>query len=161
MNKIKTKQEIAVICEELRSQGKKIVTTNGSFDILHYGHVFAFNKAKEQGDILIVGLNSDISIKKYKGNDRPIIPQEYRAKLLAALECVDYVVLFDETIPNDFLEKVKPDVHVNEANYGENCIEAPVIKKHGGKLYLFKREIEGVSTTGIIHKILNVYGKKD
>jgi glycerol-3-phosphate cytidylyltransferase len=158
--KIKTKQEIAQICNELRSQGKTIVTTNGSFDIIHYGHAWLLEEAKKQGDILIIGLNSDISIKQYKSEDRPIISQENRANLLAALSCVDYIVLYDETIPNDFLERVKPDVHVNEASYGKDCIEAPVIEKCGGKIVLLKREVEGVSTTDIINKIVKVFGAK-
>lgn len=158
--KIKTKEEIAQICEDLRQQGKKIVTTNGSFDVLHYGHVWMLEQAKKQGNILIVGLNSDISIKQYKSEDRPIISQENRANMLAALGCVDYIVLFDEIIPNDFLETVKPDVHVNEASYGENCVEAPVIEKCGGKLVLLKKEVKGISTTDIINKILKVFGTK-
>jgi rfaE bifunctional protein nucleotidyltransferase chain/domain len=158
--KIKTKQEIAEICEKLRAEDKKIVTTNGSFDILHYGHVWLLEEAKKQGDILIIGLNSDISIKQYKSEDRPIISQENRANLLAALSCVDYLVFYDETIPNDFLETVKPNVHVNESSYGEDCVEAPIIKKYGGKLVLLKREVKGISTTDIVNKILKVFGTK-
>ncbi|GAG14983.1 unnamed protein product, partial [marine sediment metagenome] len=99
MNKIKTFEEIKEIAPKLKSEGKKIVTTNGSFDLLHIGHVKSLQKAKEYGDILIVGLNSDSSIKQYKSKDRPIVGQKERAEMLAALECVDYVVIFDETDP--------------------------------------------------------------
>lgn len=154
--KVKTKEEIAKLSEELKKQGKKIVTTNGSFDLFHIGHIYYLEEAKKQGDVLIVGLNSDRSIKKYKSEDRPIIPEQYRAELVAALECVDYVTIFDDTAPLDFINNIKPDVHVNGAEYGKNCLEADTVKKYG-RLHLIDR-ISGYSSTHLIQKIMKVYG---
>ncbi len=160
-SKIKTINEIKKIAEKLKKEGKKIVTTNGSFDIIHIGHVKFLQEAKKQGDILIVGLNSDVSVKKYKSKDRPIIPQEYRAEMLAAFECVDYVVIMDEAeIAVPLVNAVKPNIHANGAEYGENCIEAEAVKKNGGKLYLIKN-FQGFSTTNLIKKIIDVYGGKE
>jgi rfaE bifunctional protein nucleotidyltransferase chain/domain len=159
--KIKTQEEIKKIAEELRKEGKRIVTTNGSFDILHIGHVKFLEEAKEQGDVLIVGLNSDESIKQYKSKDRPIIPEQYRIGMLAALECVDYVVLFNQPeIAVPLINIVRPDIHVNGEEYGVNCVEAEAIKNIGGRLYLIKN-FEGFSTTNLIKKILDVYKNKN
>ena len=152
MNKIKTREGITKLAKELKLQGKKIVTINGCFDLLHAGHVHMLEEAKQQGDILIVGLNSDKSVKSYKGLSRPIIPEQDRAKMLAALSCVDYVTLFDETDCLAFVDSVRPIVHVNGPEYGENCIEAPLVKKHGGRIHIAKK-VEGLSTSGIIKKI--------
>ena len=157
-SKIKTREEINKIAQDLKKQGKTIVTTNGSFDMLHIGHVKFLQEAKEQGDVLIIGLNSDSSVKKYKSPDRPMIQQEYRAEMLAALECVDYITIFDETDPNTFIEGIKPNVHANGVEYGEDCIEAETVKKVGGKLYLIKN-FGGFSTTNLIKKIIEIYGK--
>jgi rfaE bifunctional protein nucleotidyltransferase chain/domain len=97
-------------------------------------------------------LNSDQSIKKYKSADRPIVPLEYRLELMSALEFVDYVTWFDETDPRELLGKIKPDVHVNGAEYGENCIEAQTVKEHGGKIHLVER-IPNLATSALIEKI--------
>ena len=137
-------------------KGKKIVTCNGSFDVFHYGHLYFLQQAKKQGDVLVVLLNSDASIKKYKSEDRPINNQDDRAKVLAALECVDYVTIFDDEDPRRLLDQIKPNVHVNGEEYGEDCIEAETIKKNGGKLHLVKR-IPGLSTTSLIEKIKKTY----
>ena len=150
--KIKTRQEIIEIADRLRKDGKKIVTCNGSFDIMHIGHIKFLQEARAQGDALIVGLNSDASVKKYKSSDRPINPQEYRAELLAALECVDYVTTFDETEPIAFLSAVKPDVHVNG-------IEAETVRENGGRLHLVPL-FKDFSTTNMIKKLIKVYGEK-
>jgi len=154
MNKILSREEITKVCEELRQDGKTIVTCNGSFDLFHYGHLVFLNYAKQQGDILVVGLNSDKSIKKYKSENRPIVPEEQRSKIIAALEIVDYVTIFDETVPMPFIESVKPNVHANGAEYGADCIEADTVKKYGGKIYLVPR-LDGLSTTELIEKIKN------
>lgn len=157
--KLKTQQQIIRLVRNFRKQGKKIVTYNGSFDILHLGHVKSLQEAKKQGDVLIVPLNSDKSIKAYKSPKRPIIPQSQRAQMLSALSCVDYVVIFDETNPIKILDKIKPDIHCNGADYGQNCIEKDVVKKNGGKIHILKW-LPGLSTTKIIKKILNVYSSK-
>lgn len=156
--KIKTEQEIIKIAKRLRQDGKKIVTTNGSFDIFHYGHVKLLEEAKKQGDVLIVGINSDRSVKEYKGPDRPINPERARAGVIAALEAVDYVFLFDDTIPNRWLELIHPDIHCNSSEYGENCVEKPILDKIGAKLVLIGRDAnDGLSTTNMIKKIKEIY----
>ncbi len=156
--KIKTKDEIEKIISDLKKKGKVIVTTNGSFDILHSGHVASLDIAKSKGDILVVGLNSDKSIKKYKSKDRPIVPQEHRARMLAGLEAVDFVVIFDETDPRALLEAIKPHFHV-KAKTGYTGIEQETVEKHGGKIVLIEH-IGNHSTSNIINKILEVYGSK-
>ena len=138
--------------KELREKGYTIATLNGSFDLLHAGHLKMIHEASEQADILIMVLNSDSSIQKYKSPLRPFVPLEYRLEMVAALEFVDYVTYFDETDPIAFLEKVRPDVHVNGAEYGENCLEAEAVKKMGAKLHIVQL-VPGLSTTNLIKKI--------
>jgi len=152
--KIKTREEIKEIVDSLKKKDKniKIVTANGSFDLLHIGHIKFLQEAKQQGDVLVVGINSDASIKKYKSKDRPLVPEKYREEMLAALECVDYVVIFDEENPIPLLEAIKPDVHVNGEEYGEDCIEAPIVKKHGGRVHLVKK-FGDFSTTNLIERV--------
>ncbi len=133
-------------------EGKKIVTLNGSFDLMHAGHLYIIYEAKKQGDILIVGLNTDSSIQRYKSPDRPLIPLKYRLELMSALEFVDYVTWFDETDPRELLKKIRPHVHVNGAEYGNQCIEAETVKAIGAKLHLVDR-IPGLATSDIIKKI--------
>ena len=159
MNKIVNFEEIEKISENLKKQGKIIVTTNGAFDILHYGHVMSLEKAKSFGDILIIGLNSDSSIKKYKSEDRPIISQEYRSKMLASLEVVDYVVIFDETDPIKFLSYVKPNFHVKSKS-GFKGLETEIVETNGGKIELIE-DIPGISTTDIIKKIVVIEEKNN
>lgn len=149
--KIKSIKEIEEIVNDLKKKGKKIVTINGTFDILHVGHLKILEEAKNQGDILIVGLNSDKSVKMNKGPERPINNEKDRAKMLAALEVVDYVVIFGEKDPRKLLSVIKPDVHCNGEEYGYKCIEAPVVEKYGGKIYLIKL-VPGYSTTDLIKK---------
>jgi len=152
MSKIKSIREIGKITDNLRKQGKKIVTCNGCFDILHRGHIKFLKEAKKQGDILIVGLNSDKSVKQNKGPKRPINKEKDRAIVLSALEMVDYVVIFNEKDPRKLLSVVKPDVHVNGEEYGKNCIEANTVKKYGGRIYIVKLK-KGFSSSKIIEKI--------
>ncbi len=153
--KIKTLEEIKVIADKLKKQNKKIVTTNGSFDLLHPGHIHSLNFAKSLGDILIVGLNSDASIKKYKSPSRPIIDEQGRAIMLANLACVDYVVVIDKPeIAVPLVRSVRPDVHVKGEEYKENLIEKNDVKKAGGKI-VYAPLLPGFSTTKIIRKILS------
>ena len=158
--KIKNIEEIIKAIEEIKGNGSIIVTTNGSFDILHYAHVNLLEKAKNQGDVLIVLLNSDSSIKKDKGDKRPIVPQNERAKMLAALECVDYVTIFDDDKPLGYLEKIRPNIHVKGGSFIEERIkeERELIESFGGKYKTFELE-EGYSTTKIINKIIDAYIK--
>ncbi|MCB1212841.1 MAG: adenylyltransferase/cytidyltransferase family protein [Chlamydiia bacterium] len=138
--------------EEIRQGGKAIVTLNGSFDLLHAGHLHIIHTAKCQGDLLIVALNSDGSIRGYKGPDRPIIDLSNRLQMMAALGFVDYVTWFDEATPVQLLEKIRPDVHVNGAEYGQNCVEKEVVERYGGKIYIVDL-IPGLSTSAILDKI--------
>ena len=143
---------LAPLSALLRTQGKRIVTINGSFDLLHAGHLFILEEAKRQGDVLIVGLNSDASVKRYKSADRPLIPEAERAQMLLGLRCVDYVHVFDEDVPMPFLEEVRPDVHVNGSEYGADCVEAPTVRKHGGRVHIVEK-IPGLSTSQIVARI--------
>ncbi|MDP1835993.1 MAG: adenylyltransferase/cytidyltransferase family protein [Chlamydiales bacterium] len=143
--------------KSLRAAGKTIATLNGSFDLLHAGHLQILMEGADQADVLIVALNSDDSIKRYKSSDRPIIPLLYRLQIVAALACVDYVTWFDEDDPRMVLSKIKPDVHINGAEYGGDCIEADTVKQGGGRLHLVNR-IPGLSTSQIIEKIGSLCG---
>jgi D-glycero-beta-D-manno-heptose 1-phosphate adenylyltransferase len=141
--------------EEIRLTGKSIATLNGSFDLLHAGHLEIIYQASLQADVLIVGLNTDESIKKYKSPKRPIITLEYRKQMMAALEYVDFVTWFSETDPIALLQKIRPDVHVNGAEYGENCIEANVVKEGGGRIHVVQL-VPGLSTSAVIEKIVHL-----
>lgn len=136
----------------LKKEGKRIATLNGSFDLLHAGHLYIIYQASKQCDCLFVLLNTDTSIQKYKSFLRPIIPLCYRLEMMAALEFVDYVSWFDETDPRDILSIIQPDVHVNGAEYGSECIEAKIVESFGGKIHLVDR-IPSLSTTQIVEKI--------
>ena len=145
--------ELDSLLGQLKKEGKTIVTTNGCFDILHVGHVRYLEKAKSFGDVLIVALNSDKSVKSIKGNDRPINNEEDRAVVLSALKSVDYVVLFDEDSPINLLLQIKPDVHTKGADYTvETLPEAKGIMESGGRIE-FITFVEGKSTTSIIEKM--------
>jgi rfaE bifunctional protein nucleotidyltransferase chain/domain len=139
---------------EIRLLGKSIATLNGSFDLLHAGHLEMLYQASLQADVLILALNTDRSIQEYKSPLRPIIPLAERLKLIASLCMVDYVTWFDETDPRQILSRIRPDVHVNGAEYGENCIEAEVVRSCGGRIHIVSL-VEGLSTSQIIKKIVN------
>jgi D-glycero-beta-D-manno-heptose 1-phosphate adenylyltransferase len=136
----------------LRAQAKTIATLNGSFDLLHAGHLHIIFEASQQADCLIVALNTDRSIKHYKSPKRPFVALSDRLQLMAALGFVDYVTWFDETDPCELLKIIQPDVHVNGADYGTHCIEADVIKSQGGRLHLVSL-VPGLSTSALVHKI--------
>lgn len=157
--KIKTIEEIKELVNNLKKQNKKIVTTNGVFDILHVGHVRYLQEAKKLGDALIVAINSDSSVKQIKGPGRPINNQEARAETLAALESVDYIVIFNETYPVKVLSEIKPNIHVKGGDYSmDQIIEKEVIEKNNGKIILIP-EVKGYSTTDLIKKIRGNYKK--
>ena len=153
MEKLIEKENLDNIIKKLKSENKKIVFTNGCFDILHAGHVRYLKESKKFGDILIVGLNSDVSVKKIKGESRPINPEMDRAEVLAGLEAVSYIVLFNETSPVKLLEEIKPDIYTKGADYTvETLPEAKTVLSYGGKIEFIKF-LEGRSTTKIIDKI--------
>ena len=151
-SKIQSREELVALVGDLRKGGKKIVTCNGTFDILHAGHVTFLEEAKAQGDVLIVGVNADASVKKNKGDSRPINSEVDRATVLAGLGCVDYVVIFSEDTPLALLDALKPDVHVNGSDYGKECIEASTVEKNGGKIHIVTL-LDGYSTTSLIEKM--------
>lgn len=140
---------------EIRADNQTIATLNGSFDLLHAGHLQIIHEASTTADVLILALNSDSSIKKYKHPLRPIIPLEYRLQMISALEFVNYVTWFEETDPCQLLNIIKPNVHVNGAEYGENCIEAETVRRNGGRLHIVKL-IPGLSTSMILKKITDL-----
>jgi len=136
--KIMKKINLKKIVSTTRKNKKTIVTLNGTFDILHKGHDYIISEAKKQGDVLIVAVNSDKSVKKNKGPERPINNENSRARMIAAYKEVDYVIVFEEIAPINLLGIIKPDVHVNGSEYGKNCIEASIVRKNGGKIHIVK-----------------------
>lgn len=157
-SKIKSLKELKEIVKDLKKHNKKIVTTNGTFDILHIAHLRFLEKAKSLGDVLIVLLNSDSSVKKNKGDKRPIIPENERAEHLSYLYPVDYVIIFNEDTPLSLLKELKPDIHVKGGSFLEERIKAEkdLLESWNGQFKTF--ELEGdYSTTNIIEEILKKY----
>ncbi len=156
--KIITIGKLINLIVKFKKQNKKIVTTNGVFDMLHLGHVRYLEYAKSLGDILIVGVNADISVRQNKGPKRPINDEKSRIRVLAGLESVDYVFSFNEKYPSKWLSKIKPDIHVKANDYKLNqIIEKDVVEKNGGKIVIAKM-IVGYSTTSLINRIIELYG---
>lgn len=144
---------------EHKKNNQRIVFTNGCFDILHVGHVRYLSEAKAQGDILVVGLDSDASVRKIKEEQRPIISQDQRAEILASLRCVDYVTIFDDADPLPLISAIKPDVLVKGADWQEDdIIGADVVKENGGKVVRVS-VVPDSSTSDIIQKIVKLYTK--
>jgi len=151
-NKILDRNTLATELDRKKFSGRKVVFTNGCFDILHAGHVRYLQQARKLGDLLIVGLNTDASIQRLKGSNRPLIPQDQRAEILAALSCVDYVTLFDEDTPQELIEAVSPDFLVKGGDYQlEDIVGKSHVEKNGGKVLALPL-IPGVSTTALIDK---------
>jgi len=150
---IKTIGEIVRIAKQAKSRGRKVVTTNGCFDLLHVGHVRFLKKARKEGDLLIVLLNSDASVRKFKGPTRPLVPQNARAEMLSAIRWVDCVTVFNDDTPLKFLAKIKSDVHVKGGSWKAERIaaEKKLIASWGGKMKLFPM-IGNYSTTKLIEK---------
>ena len=148
-----SRDDIAAFCEVLRKGGQKVVFTNGCFDILHAGHVTYLEKARSFGDCLVLGLNTDASVRANKGPSRPINSELDRAKVVGALKAVDYVVLFGEQTAEKLIAKVKPDVYVKGGDYTLDTLpEAKIVMGYGGKVE-FVNMVEGRSTTNVIQKI--------
>ncbi|MCH8004321.1 MAG: D-glycero-beta-D-manno-heptose 1-phosphate adenylyltransferase [Nanoarchaeota archaeon] len=155
--KIKTINELKNIVEELKRDNNKIITTNGVFDIIHIGHIRYLQEAKKLGDILIVGINSDSSVKRIKGPERPLNNENDRAEALAALECVDYVTVFTENDPIIFLQAIKPTIHVKGGDYNmSQIIEKDTVKENKGEVKLIPK-VKSYSTTDLIKKIVGLY----
>lgn len=146
--------------KKYKKDGKKIVFTNGCFDIIHSGHINLLKTAKKMGDILVLGLNSDFSIKKLKGDNRPIIPLKERAEILSAISVVDIVTVFYEGNPFNIIKGIKPDVLVKGGDWPlDKIIGADIVKSYGGTVKNIKY-IKGLSTTNIIEKIIKNYLKR-
>lgn len=159
IEKIKKKEEISHIAEKLKAENKVIVFTNGCFDILHSGHIKYLYDAKKLGDILIVGLNSDSSIKRIKGEKRPIINQEERAYIISALEMIDFIVIFHDDTPYELIKCIKPNILVKGGDWDiEKIVGKDIVESYGGKV-LNIPFVEGKSTSNIIQRILDVYSR--
>jgi len=153
LNKLKS------VISSLKKNGKKIVFTNGCFDLIHIGHVRYLVEAKKLGDILIVGINSDESVRSLKGKNRPIINEKERAEITDSLKPVDYVVVFNEKTPDKLIEQLKPDIHVKGGDYQMDEIhESKSMRRIGGKTVIL-REIEGKSTSNILQRILKAHSE--
>ena len=153
MGQVVTRAELKSLASQWANSGKIVVSTNGCFDILHTGHVRILKQARAHGDLLVVGLNSDESVRRLKGAERPINCQEDRAEILASLECVDYVTIFTEDTPVEFLKVLKPKTHIKGGDYSpEDLAEKPVIESWGGKLLLIDL-VPDKSTTRLVDKI--------
>jgi D-beta-D-heptose 7-phosphate kinase/D-beta-D-heptose 1-phosphate adenosyltransferase len=151
--KVKNLPTLLQIIRRLKKQGKRVVFTNGCFDLLHLGHVTYLDRAKSKGDRLIVAVNSDRSVRKLKGKERPLVPQSDRARVLAGLESVDYVTIFDEPTPLSLIRAIQPDVLVKGADWKkEDIIGGDVVQHRGGKVVTIP-VVKGISTTKNIERI--------
>lgn len=158
--KVKEKGDLRKILEETRARGKRVVFTNGCFDLLHIGHLRYLEKARALGDILVVGVNSDLSVQRLKGPGRPILPLEERMEILSALECVDYVTSFGESTPLELISLLNPDVLVKGGDWTrETTVGREVVEGSGGEVVILPF-VEGNSTTNIVETILKRYAKR-
>ncbi len=148
-----SRQKIKEIAKRFKKNGKKIVFTNGCFDLIHKGHIYLIKEAEKLGDILIIGLNSDLSVKKIKGEKRPILKEEDRSFIINNIKGVDYVVLFDEETPEKLIMEIEPDVLVKGGDYKEEeIVGAEFVKKRGGVVVVIPY-LEGFSTSEIIKRV--------
>jgi rfaE bifunctional protein nucleotidyltransferase chain/domain len=157
--KIKSLKQLTQIRRRLAKEGKKVVFTNGCFDILHRGHIECLRRAKSFGEVLMVGLNSDSSVRKIKGEKRPILSQNDRAEILASLEMVDYVVIFNEETPHKVITSLVPDVLVKGGDYSKDKIVGKDIVESGGGRVIRIKQVAGKSTRNIIKTIVDRYIK--
>jgi len=161
MDKILTRDVLQKKLEELRKQGKKIAFTNGCFDILHVGHVRYLREAKKTADILVLALNSDSSVRSIKGEKRPLVPEQERAEVLAALEFVDFITIFEELTPLELIKFLKPDVLIKGGDWPEEkVVGREEVKQWGGRVAIIP-EVQGKSTTNIVEKIIQTYCSVD
>jgi D-beta-D-heptose 7-phosphate kinase/D-beta-D-heptose 1-phosphate adenosyltransferase len=157
MNKILEREALRKKLEELRNKGRKIAFTNGCFDILHVGHVRYLREAKKTADVLVLALNSDSSVRSLKGEEKPLIPENERAEILAALEFIDFVTIFEELTPLELINYLKPDILIKGGDWPEEkVVGREEVKKWGGRVAIIP-EVEGKSTTNIVEKIKKLY----
>jgi D-beta-D-heptose 7-phosphate kinase/D-beta-D-heptose 1-phosphate adenosyltransferase len=158
--KIKTKEDLHRIVEDLKKKGKRIVFTNGCFDLLHLGHIRYLEGAKALGDILVVGINSDHSVQKLKGPKRPILPEEDRAEILSGLGSVDYITIYDEEDPLELISILQPNILVKGGDWTkETTVGREVVERSGGGVVILPF-VEKASTSIIIDTILKRYEKR-
>lgn len=158
--KIKERKELTKIIKILKAKGKRIVFTNGCFDLLHIGHVRYLEKAKILGDILVVGINSDSSVRKLKGPKRPLLPVRERAEILSGLGCVNYVTIFDELDPLKLITSLQPNVLVKGGDWTkEQIVGGEVVEESGGEVVIIPF-VRGASTSDLIETILKRYEKR-
>jgi D-glycero-beta-D-manno-heptose 1-phosphate adenylyltransferase len=152
-SKIVAWERLLALRDDWRRDGRKVVWTNGCFDLLHIGHVRSLEAARRLGDVLVVGVNSDQSVREIKGDGRPLVPADQRAEVVAALNAVDYVIVFDEPTPARALEQLRPDVHTKGADYeGRELPERKVVEAYGGSVELLPL-VPGVSTTELARRL--------
>jgi len=152
-----SRNELLKTVSRLKGKGLKIVTTNGCFDILHVGHTRYLKAARGLGDVLVVLVNTDASVRGNKGSLRPVVPEDERAEILDALECVDYVVLFNKHTPIELLSLIQPDIHVKGGNYRVDQLpEAPTVQSFGGEVVVVQH-VKGKSTTNLIADMVAVW----
>ena len=157
MAEIVKKDKIETVFSNLKKDGKCLIFTNGCFDIVHAGHIDYMEKAKALGDVLIVGVNSDESIRRIKGNNRPIVGVDYRLRLLQGISSIDYVCVFNEDTPLELIKKVKPDIIVKGEDWKDKgVVGEDFVRSYGGKVELIAL-LPGISTSIIIDKILKTY----
>ena len=155
--KIHQCSELVSILQQAKADGAVVVTTNGCFDVLHLGHLRYLQASRQLGDLLVVAVNSDSSVRQLKGENRPLVPEEERAEMLAGLECVDYVVTFSELTPISLLSELKPNIHVKGGDYKlEQLIERDIVEANGGKV-IVGLNVPGKSTTNLIQVICERY----
>lgn len=159
--KIKGREELQKIIKDLKANGKRVVFTNGCFDLLHIGHIRYLEKAKTLGDILVVGVNSDHSVRNLKGPGRPILPEEERAEILSGLNCVDYITIFDKPDPLELISSLRPHILVKGGDWTkETTIGREVVERSGGEVVILPF-VEGTSTSNLIETILKRYEKRN
>ncbi|HRU45884.1 MAG TPA: D-glycero-beta-D-manno-heptose 1-phosphate adenylyltransferase [Candidatus Marinimicrobia bacterium] len=155
-DKIITREQVSRIVSQLKREGRKVAFTNGCFDLLHIGHLELLEHARKLGDILIVGLNSDDSVRRLKGPQRPINTQLDRARILAALEVVDYVVIFNEDTPLELIQTIKPDFLIKGGDYSpDTIVGSAFVESYGGKVIVFPL-VHGKSTSDLINTIFQL-----
>ena len=158
--KIRKREDLQRMIEDLKTKGKRIVFTNGCFDLLHIGHIRYVEKAKSLGNILVVGVNSDRSVRSLKGSNRPILPEEERAEILSGLECVSYITIFDEPTPLELISTLQPHVLVKGGDWTkESTVGKEVVERSGGEVVILPF-VEGSSTSDLIETILKRYEKR-
>jgi len=158
-DKIISVNKLARLLPALKKSGKRIVFTNGCFDLLHYGHVKYLQEARRKGDILIVGLNSDSSIRKIKGPKRPLVGEKERLRVLAGLESVTYAVLFSQATPLNIISVLKPDILIKGADWHKDrIVGSDIVKSYGGKVLRIK-VVKGLSSTNLIKKIAKSFSR--